>query len=283
MRIYTLIFSFNLLCYTGRGQTNKCQSRDFATTFSSQYCPAEGVILPNQSWRQCKLYCLQTASCEAVNYNVTGNLCATLPATCPKANSHPGMVFALFTGRKPEQCLEWIPTQDRNPVGDRSVTEENTRFVARMQKDGNDFVGYMGIINYVCLSSDDKGKIKSSNGFPCQYLRISSGCTVMFMDYEIGAPLPHMALIGGYTADRRPVYIGLWLGIYPGYYIPGSKKLFAGFTSQTTNVKVLVLLWIKPACTRIWLRSLHKIHRCGCGAPWFIVCSYIHLGTISIL
>ena len=242
MKIYHVIFSFNLLCHTERGQTKNCLSYDFVTTFSSRYCAAEGVILPNQSWRQCKLFCLQTVSCEAVNYNVTGNLCAKLPATCTKANNHPGMVFALFTGRTPEQCLEWIPTQDSNLVGDRSVTEENTRFVARMQKDANDFVGYLGMVHYECYSSDDNGKIKSSMGFPCQYLRISNGCTVMFMDYEIGAPLPHMALIGGYTADRRPVYIGLWLSIYPGYYIPGSKKLVAGFTSHTTNVKILVLL-----------------------------------------
>ena len=65
----------------------------------------------------------------------------------------------------------------------------------------------------------------------------------MYVDYKIGTPLPHMALIGGYTADGRPVYIELKRNKYPGYYIPGSNRLVAGFDrSATTSFEILVLL-----------------------------------------
>ena len=247
MRIYQIIFIFNLLCSTGTCLQNKCLSLEFAIPFSGRYCPGAGVIAaPNLSWDQCKLYCLQKAGCEAVNYNFTTNICIKLPATCPKAINHPGMAFALFTGRQPEQCLEWIPKQDGHPVGDRSVTEDNSRFVARMQKDGSDFVGYLGVTNYQCFSSNDNGEINSLNGYPCQYLRIRNVCTVMYVDYELGTSLPHTAVIGGYTADGIPVYIGI--GTYdnkfqlPGYYTPGSMRVVAGFVIVTENVKILVAL-----------------------------------------
>ena len=183
MRTYQMTFTFNLLCGTGICMQNICLSREYTIPLSGRYCPNAGVIAPpNLSWHQCKLYCLQTASCEAVNYNFTANNCIQLAATCPKAINYPGMAFALFTGRQPEQCLEWIPKEDGHPVGDRSVTEENSRFVARMQKDGSDFVCYLGLTNYQCLSSNDNGRIKSLDGYPCQYLRIRDVCTVMYVD-----------------------------------------------------------------------------------------------------
>ena len=247
MRTYQIIFIFNLLCNTGTCLQNKCLTSEYVIPFRSRYCPRGGVIAaPNLTWHQCKLYCLHTENCEAVNYDFTTNSCIQLPATCPKAINHPGMAFALFTGRQPEQCLEWIPKQDGHPVGDRSVTEDNERFVARMQKDGSDFVGYLGVTNYQCFSSNDNGRINSLDGHPCQYLRIRDGCTVMYVDYELGTSLPHRAVIGGYTTDGIPVYVGI--GTYdntlqlPGYYTPGSMRVVAGFVIVTENVKILVAL-----------------------------------------
>ena len=242
-----MIFTFILLCSTETCLPDNCLTREYAIPFSGRYCPGAGVsALPNLSWHQCKLYCLHTEGCEAVNYNFTTNICIQLPRTCPKAISHPGMAFALFTGRQPEQCLEWIPKQDGHPVGDRSVTEDNSRFVARMQKDGSDFVCYLGLTNYQCYSSTENGRIKSIDGYPCQYLRIRDVCTVMYVDYELGTPLPPTGVIGGYTADGIPVYIGLGTLAnniqLPGYYTPGSTQLFAGFVIVTDKVKILIAL-----------------------------------------
>ena len=56
------------------------------------------------------------------------NLCAQLTVTYPKGVSHPDMAFFMFAGEEPDQRLEWIPRHDGHPVGDRSVTGDNTRF-----------------------------------------------------------------------------------------------------------------------------------------------------------
>ena len=236
-----VILIFNLLCNTATASENNCESHDFANPFEGRYCPTQGIITPILSWPQCKLFCLQTSSCQAVNYNLTNNICTYLTATCPKAIMHPDMTFVLFTGTPSEQCMEWIPTRDARPPGYRSVTEDNIRFVARMQKDGNDFVGYWLMYDRNCYAVDD---VKQFNGYSCQYLRIRDGCTVYNVNYEFGAPLPSNALIGGYTVQGLPLYIGRIneRAMVPGYYIPGSNRLAAGNGFETTNVKLLVSL-----------------------------------------
>ena len=140
MAINQLLFVVSLLCSTATYVKNQCQSLEFATPFRGRYCPAEGISRPNLSWHQCKLYCLETSSSEAINYNITDNICTQFSSTCPKAISNSDMAFVLFTDRQPEQCLEWIPKQSGHPVGERSITEDNRRFVARLQKNRNDCV-----------------------------------------------------------------------------------------------------------------------------------------------
>ena len=231
-----------LLCPTVMCHHARCESLDVANPFSGLHCPIEGTVVSNLHWHQCKLFCLQTPSCQAVNYNFTANLCTYFTSTCPRAFSHPDMAFNLFTGRQPRQCIEWIPKQDGQLPGDRSVTEDNERYVARLQKDGNDFVCYFYTSVNNCFSLDDEGEIFSrQGGYPCQYLQIREGCTVLYVDYELDAPIPPNALIGGYTAEGLPVYIG-GVSRISGYYIPGSNRLVAGFNIITGNVKLLVSL-----------------------------------------
>ena len=239
MMKFIIILLFNFVCKIAVCSHEKCESHYFANPSHGQFCPTEGIIMPNLLWSQCKLFCLQTPSCQSVNYNFTDSLCSYFTATCTKALSHPGMAFVLFTGKQSEQCMEWISLQSSHLAGDRPVSQDNNRFIARMQKNGHDYIGYV-LININCYSVDDNGQF---TGFPCQYLRISDGCTVYFVSYVIGTPLPPNVLIGGYTALRLPVYIGIKEGSkFPGYYIPGSNRLAAGVGYETENVKLLVSL-----------------------------------------
>ena len=237
---HALIFMLNLLCNAATVSGSNCKSHDFADPFEGRYSPTEGIITTISSWPQCKLFCLRTPSCQSVNCNFTNNICTYFTATCTKAISHPGMAFVLFTGTPSQQCMEWIPTRDADPPGDRSVTEDSIRIVARMQKDGNDFVGYWLMYDLSFYAMDDR---KQFYGYSCQYLRIRDGCTVHYMNYEFSAPLPLNALIGGYTVDGLPVYIGINdANPRPGYYIHGSNRLAAGNGFATKNVKLLVSL-----------------------------------------
>ena len=243
MKKQLTVFVLSLLCDTATCSYNQCDLYESANTFSGRYCPTEGIITPNLAWHQCKLFCLHSPNCQAVNYNFIDNLCIYFAATCPKAMGHPDMAFALFAGRPPEQCIEWIPKEMYGLVeDDRAITEDSMRFVARMQKGGNDFVCYT--YGHLCMSKDSGGRFKNVEGYPCQYLRIREGCTVYYVNYELGAPLPPNVLVGGYTADGLPVYIGHKLGTALfGYYISMSKRLIAGYATVTDkNVGLLVSL-----------------------------------------
>ena len=243
MNSLAVILELHLLFITRVCSQNKCLSIDSANPNYGRVCPAEGIVKPNLSWHQCKMFCLNTANCQAINYNFTENVCEYFTISCTKAISHPDMVCVLFTGRQPQQCIEWVPRENGNPADDdRSVTEDNRRLVARMQTAGNDWVGHQnGIGRQACFAHDDKGHIYTRYDLPCQYLRVRRGCTVYYVDYELGAPLPRTAVIAGYTAEGFPVYIGIEDGDpRSGHYIPGSKALIMAFGNATENIKLLI-------------------------------------------
>ena len=239
-KLITSILS--LMCSTIVCSHNTCESYDFEIPLHGRYCPTEGIIISKLPWHHCELFCLETSNCQSVNYNLTDNICTYFTATCPKATRHPGMAFVLFTTRQSGECIQWIPNANGHPKGDdRSVTEDSERFAARMQKKGNDFVGHQ--LLSVCYSRDEGGAFKSTDGYPCQYLRIRDGCTVYYVKFELGTPLPPNGLIGGYTAEGFPVYIGIMDGeVRPRSYIPCSNRWGLFGKIATGNVSILVSL-----------------------------------------
>ena len=128
---HLVMIVLSLLCKTATCSYGQRKLHEFNNPIAGRYCPTEGSIVANLAWPQCKLFCLQQSpNCQAVNYNFTGNICTYFLATCSKAVGHPNMPFTLFTGRRPEQCMEWIPKTRMQTVRDeRAVTEDNMRFV----------------------------------------------------------------------------------------------------------------------------------------------------------
>ena len=124
------------------------------------------------------------------------------------------------------------------------MTEDNVRFVARMQKNGNDHMGYLHTASYKCFSQDDNGEFISSTAeYPCQYLLIRDGCTVFYVDYELDTTFSANAVIGRIVAGGLPVYMwGLNGGVGSGYYIHGCGRLVLAYKIVTENVQLLVLL-----------------------------------------
>ena len=241
MKRHMVIFVYILLWNTGARSHNTCKSHDFYHPFNGRYCPTEGIITSNVSGNQCKLYCLHSSNCQAVSYNFTNSLCTHHTATCPLTMNHPDTAFALFSERQPECCIDWMTVENGHSIGDRSVSVDNERFVSRMQKNGSDFVGYLMVsYNNDCLSKDGEETFHSADGYPCQYMKVRDGCTVYFVGYEPGAPLPPNAVIGGYTAEGLPAYIGLH-GV-PRYYIPGSERMVIEYSVRRNNLKILVSL-----------------------------------------
>ena len=244
MKIFIIVYLFGLLSNIASCWHPNCESHNSADLFLGRYCAIAGIVTPNLSWPQCKLLCLHNSGCQGVNYNITSNSCTRFTETCPRAMNHHDMSLALFTTTEPQQCIEWIPRENGHPVGDRSLTEDTRRFAARIRKDGGYFIGYilMNVFHCYALGNQMVIKSKTRSDYPCEYLRIRDDCTVYYMNYELGTTVPPNALIGGYTAEGFPVYIGHRPGETPMSYIPGYNRLLLGFRNVTGNVEILVML-----------------------------------------
>ena len=75
----------------------------------------------------------------------------------------------------------------------------------------------------------------------CEYAMVALYIIWFMMWYS--SPLPHNALIGGYTEEGFPVYVGREL---PGQdacsYIPSSNRTILGFSKAKENMGLLVVL-----------------------------------------
>ena len=246
LRNILVYYVYGQLCNTATGLNDKCQGHDFSNSLLGLYCPNDGILIPNLSWHQCKLFCMHNQGCQAVNYNFTNNLCTHMTKTCPLAVRHPDMAFATFTSRQRDHCIEWIPNRNEigQPAGERLLTADHVRYAARIKKDGNDLIGYMLWSVHHCYASSDVGTIKSkrSGDPPCQYLKVRDNCTVLYQHYELGTLLPLHALVGGYIGGL-PVYLGRkrqWQT--PMSYIPGSNRWALGFSPANGDAELLVVL-----------------------------------------
>ena len=150
-----------------------CTSINFFSLFRGRYWPTEGRVIADVSWHQCKLFCLQTATCQAVNHNFSFNICTHITTPCPEARSHPEMAYILFTGKQLHQCIEWIPKDNGHLVDDRLLTANDTisstisRYTTRMQKNGSDYIGHLRVGYDRCIARDDQGVFRSDSGYPC--------------------------------------------------------------------------------------------------------------------
>ena len=244
-RVFLMLYVSSLLCNIACSG-EKCELYNTMDSFLGNHCPKDGIVVPNLSWPQCKLLCLQRSGCQAVNYDFTKTSCIQLTEPCPITSRKPDMAFALFSARNSEQCVEWIPNPNRRGriAGERLLTDDNVRYTARIQKNGNDFIGYILWSVHHCYAGTGGAKLQSkySNDHPCQYLQVRDGCTVHYMNYELGTAVPPRALIGGYTSGGHPVYLGKFPGQKPKSYIPGLNKMELGFNAASGNIELLMVL-----------------------------------------
>ena len=215
------------------------------------YCPQPGTILHSMTVSQCKLKCLKSVNCEALNHNSTDNTCTLFKISCPVIISNPMTKYAVFGPNNP--CYEWVPYVPADPLDERMVVVEEggyLSYVSRVHADRNDAVGYVVPEHGTCYSCVDS-ILYNSPPYPCQILRKLSVCKSLWVPYTAGDPLPDKALIGGQMAGESQ----LWIVRFPyqqlvlsGYYTTGSAQAFRRHGDEcitTTTMEILLLDWIR--------------------------------------
>ena len=234
-------------------KTESCEMHSLSMPYKGRYCTGVGTVTLKLLPHQCRSMCLQSAICKAYNYNTTSEACTRITSPCPQAIGDPVMEFAVFRETSAKQCYKWVPYSSGDVLDERMIsTDTSSYIVARLKVNGNDLVckfedgvgcsgGVLGSTTY-----------KSNQGYQCERLRVVEGCTIFWVSYTAGEPIPAQAVIGGSMANGDGVYVvkfdyahangQVWSIV--SYYIEGPLYATSPFLTvgHATNVMMMVVL-----------------------------------------
>ena len=217
------------------------KSRNFPNV--GYYCPVDGLRTPKIQPQHCILQCLQTQDCVALNCNKSDGLCILLPAPCKLAIEMEGMEYTMFNGRNHEQCLKWIPFAGSNPTSDRVVYSPGGYLACRLQINNGKFIGHYSKSFLRCWATD--GNVQHDSGSnQAEILTISPECTMGWVNYTVGTPLPPSAMMAGHSYAGDNLYVALLQlpnsqSIVTGYFNVGSSR---GYATENTNTHTYVVM-----------------------------------------
>ena len=233
-------------------RADRCELYDLAMPYGGRYCIGEGIVTPKLLPHECRYVCLQSPTCRAYNYNVTERTCTRFTFPCPQAFSDQVMEFVVFSETPVNQCYEWVPYSRGDPLGERMIaTDSPWCIVSRLQVNGNDVVSFFVTDKDHCWGTFGETGYSTKQGYRCERLRVVEGCTIFWVPYTAGNPLPSRAVIGGAMANGDVPYVVKFDCIHngkvesiSGYYIEGATHAISGYysTRYSTNMTMMVVL-----------------------------------------
>ena len=150
------------------------------------------------------------------------------------------------------QCYEWMQYSSGDSLDERMIaTDTPNHIVARLQVNGNDVVSYFVISADACYGTLVDTEYNSHQGHQCERLRVVKGCTISWVPYTAGKPLPPNAVIGGVLVNDIVPYVVKFDIIHKGavksisgHYIEGAPRAISGFagTRHSTTMMMMFVL-----------------------------------------
>ena len=229
-----------------------CETYSLSMSYAGRYCTGVGIVILKLLPHQGRHMCLQSAVCKAYNYNTITKTCTRFTSPCAQALVDPVMEFVVFREISAKKCYEWLPYSPGDPLDERLIATETWFFVvARLLVNGNDLVCYLHTIFERCFGNLGTNLYNSNGGYPCALLRVVEGCTIFWVPYTAGGPIPAQTVIGGSMANGEVTYV-VKFDIHNngkpkslvGYYIEGATHATSAFvTAQySTDMMMMVVL-----------------------------------------
>ena len=158
-------FSPPLTSSTGAGKTFPAFPPHAQPTIVRIWQEAHGVVTHHVLPHQCRYMCLQSVICRAYNYNATDGTCTLFRTPCPQAFAEALMEFAVLTQKSSDECYQWIPYVPGDAIDSRMVYTDNAGLLP---------------------------EFGSSQGYPCQRLRIEEDCTIIWVPYTAPDSIPQI-------------------------------------------------------------------------------------------
>ena len=223
----------------------QCRSRTTQIPKDGHRCVTASkryTIIQNVPARLCTHICMQRENCNIINYNHEGRYCQLTSEVCLKIVEDPVFTVIDFS------CLRWVTIA--NVVDEMLIlcNKQLRSFTSRLVLQSDILVG-------TCYKKGDYTFVwKNVTGWKSgdyngEILQILPWCSVIWIPYVPGDPIPVGAVVGGYLGDDPSVETYIISGeskLRPrscGYYNPRTEL---GYRSSMkagvmTNIMILVL------------------------------------------
>ena len=241
------------------------------------YCPADNrTVFLSDARHVCTHYCVSEIQCSMLSYHMNGGLCMLHKETCVVMVQATDQVFSYIMLYQQQNygCVSWLPYEGNVSDSERLVRMNNGKIImmrihynseilpARLLKNS--------LIKTVSLV-DGPAKVKVNPDSDAEFLVVSDSCSIVWVPYIDGNPMPPRAVVGGRKWNGGPLVVAaLWTTSADmnkkydyGYYDPESKLgyVFANSGPATnTSVDIMMELWDIGLSTLVcWMKKKKTI------------------------
>ena len=201
--------------------------------------------------QRCVAHCITSPFCWVLSYSEKGRYCllGAEPCVASVANDD----FRLMTFRKQEyfpftsSCIHWQyclgTCQPARVIAKQSLPHRKA--MARMAYDSDTFIGGCNPTTGSIIVSTIWYRFHT---YHCHLLDVAESCSVAWVAYKAGDPLPKGAVVGGFMSAYGVTYcMRAFEGLhqYYGYYIPSAEiGHYLNTIGRKTTVQMEILVQV---------------------------------------
>ena len=218
------------------------------------YCPSDTqtFYLSHVPRHVCTHYCVSEVQCSMMSYHVNRGICMIHKENCVVMVQSTEQVFSymMLYRQQNHGCISWLPYGGSIPEGQRLV--HNLHYImVRIHYNSEILSGKLTKNRKVKTVSLVNGPVKvyENPDSAVEFLVVSDTCSVSWVPYIAGNPMPPRAVVGGRKWNDGPlVMAALWTtaGMIKrysfGYYDPDSQLGYAynGGPASNNSIDIMV-------------------------------------------
>ena len=211
----------------------------------SDYFKTTTVISPHI----CTLLCMASARCHVLAYNYKLQLCSLGQKPCVIAKANQDHMTMVLRDSVDQDCLVWNQWDGSSDLPRATRSDKSVRSVARKVQGNNIYPGSMNAPlpgNGGAFFAIDGSEIMFLDA---ELLSVHPNCSLAWMQYTVGEPLPKRAVVIG-NMEGRNVYstrVDFTSDQTFGYYVEGDP---AGYYCdyggrESFDFDILIHVWWK--------------------------------------
>ena len=210
---------------------NGCQLKYINSALTEYRCVSEGdnnVELRQMDIHKCVWKCLMLSTCRYINHNQSAGQCVLGLSMCENLQPAPGFWVQAF-GPAGHSCLSWGSKDEPDHVPVQMNDGHEIIYISRWIQGNTLIPGKYTTEGRTFWCSNEGDRVSQNSLDDVNVLTTNPACTLSWMPYTSGAPIPTEAVIGGHLADNTKLYVARVDNVVNnrlafGYYNPRSEK-----------------------------------------------------------